>query len=495
MGHSIKERVSKSIFWMVWSRGGLQLISGVSSILIARWWLEPSDYGLMAIVGIWTTTIGMIAEMGLGAAIIQFQDLVEEEINACFWLIFGIGVTGYFALFLAAPFIAEWFGNPLLSDLLRVAGLTLPLISFAVVPDSLLRKRLALDKISKIQLVAAMSAVITVFALASQGAGVWALVAGTLVTHSVANIGLYWMQSWWPGLQVGSKRLSKIVEFSLSRLGNRFFWSIYNQADLVVLGKITNEGTLGFYAYAKEWAMFPVVKGSTVVNSLAAPLMAELQNDMEAMSETFKRGLRIISCSFSPICVGIALVAHDVVMVFLTEKWLSIVPMLQILSLYAALKSIDVLFPPLLSARFRHKFILYYTIVLFVVMTLAFWGGALWNGAMGVVLVWVSVYPLMMMRLLREVLKEISMTYTSFWRQIGPAVKACLIMAMVVVMVQSLFFSTENFNPLIRLLVTSGIGAVTYLGVLFVQGGKQVDELMQILRWIFVPKSVASMNK
>ncbi len=492
---SIKDRVAKSIFWMVWSRGGVQLISAASSILIARLWLEPSDYGLMAIVGIWTTTMGMIAELGLGAAIIQFRDLEKEELNACFWLIFGIGVAGYLGLFLSAPFVAQWFGNPMLSDLLRVAGLTLPLISFSVVPDSLLRKRLELDKIAKIQLVAALAAIITVFTMAANGAGVWALVSGILVAHSTVSIGLFWVERWWPGLHVGSKRLLKILEFSLSKLGSRFFWAIYSQADLVVLGKVTNEATLGFYSYAKDLALLPVVRGSNVVNSLAQPLMAELQNNRDAMREALKRALRIVSCSFFPICVGLALVAHDVVVVFLTDKWLPIVPMLQILSCYGSLKSIDVLFPPVLGACYRHQFVLYYTIVLFVVMSLAFWLGAMWYGVMGILLVWVVVYPLLMMWLLKEVLKETSMSFMSFWQQLRPAVIASLVMVLVVVALQTYLLPSEDSTPIFRLLVTSVIGAGTYFGILLVQGGKQVEELQQILRWVFVPKPTSNLGK
>ena len=492
---SIKDRVAKSIFWIVWSRGGVQLLSGVSQIFVARFWLEPSDYGLMAIVGVWTTTIGLIAEMGLGTAIIQFKDLTEEELNSCYWLMVVIGVSGYLGLFVSAPFIADWFNSPLLSDLLRFGGLTLPLITLIVVPDSLMRKRLQLDKIAKIQLGGALAAIFTVVMLAASGAGVWALVSGTLVSQLVVYFAMLWVERWRPGFRIGSARLSEILHFSFSTLGSRFLFSLYNQVDLVLLGKLTGEATLGFYSYAKELAMLPVVRGSVVVNQLAFPVMAELQNDRDAMRSSFMKGLRLVSGTFFPVCVGMALVAHDAVIVLLTEKWLPLVPMLQILCVYGSIKSLDVLLPPVLYARYRHRFILFYTMALLVVMSIAFGLGAMWYGAMGVVLSWVVVYPVVMMGLVREVLRELMMSLRSFFQQISAAVTATLIMALVVTVVQSYVLPSATTNPMVRLVMCSLMGAVVYGSVLLMQGGKLVDELKEVFLWVCLPKRTVNVGK
>ena len=87
-----------------------------------------------------------LAEMGLGAAIIQFRDLEESELNTCFWLTMGVASAGYFILYAAAPALATWFASPRLVTVLRVLGLILPLLAVQIVPDSLLRKRLALTR-------------------------------------------------------------------------------------------------------------------------------------------------------------------------------------------------------------------------------------------------------------------------------------------------------------------------------------------------------------
>src|SRR5436309_3446982 len=136
----MKEKIAKSVFWLVWTGVGLQILSLLSAMFVARL-LDPSDYGIMAVAGIFTSTIALLVELGLGAAIVQFRDLEEEELNACFWFAISIAGVAYVLLFLAAPAMATWFGIPVLCKVLRVLGLMFPFAAVGVVPDGLLRKQ------------------------------------------------------------------------------------------------------------------------------------------------------------------------------------------------------------------------------------------------------------------------------------------------------------------------------------------------------------------
>ena len=76
----MKERLAKSVFWITWSRGLVQVVSFLSTLVVVRW-LSPADYGLMAIAGIWTGILSLLSEMGIGAAIVQFQELEADELR------------------------------------------------------------------------------------------------------------------------------------------------------------------------------------------------------------------------------------------------------------------------------------------------------------------------------------------------------------------------------------------------------------------------------
>jgi len=117
-GLPLRTRVAQSIFWLAWSRGVVQLLSFATTVLVARI-LVPADYGVMALAGIFIATAGMLAEMGLGGAIVQFRDLDRRDLDTCFWITVTLAILAYAVLALGASVIAGWFAVPRLAEVLR----------------------------------------------------------------------------------------------------------------------------------------------------------------------------------------------------------------------------------------------------------------------------------------------------------------------------------------------------------------------------------------
>ena len=158
---NIRGRIATSIFWVAWSRVGIQSLSLLSTLFVARL-LSPRDFGLMALAGTWTGMLTMLSEMGVGSAIVQFRDLEERELNAYFWMTFALGTIGYLALYASSPFLEVWFAVDGLSPVLQAVGLVLPLVIIRLVPENLLRKELNLDKVSKAEILATIVGIVTV---------------------------------------------------------------------------------------------------------------------------------------------------------------------------------------------------------------------------------------------------------------------------------------------------------------------------------------------
>jgi len=479
----VKERLAKSIFWITWSRGVGQLVSFLSSLAVARW-LSPADYGLMAVAGIWTGIMLLMSEMGLGAAIVQFQELTADELNSCFWLIMSLATVGYLALYLSAPLLEMWFSTPMLGDVLRVVGLGLPLLAIRVVPDGLLRKQLAFDRLSQADIFSTMVTVPVVLGIAWVGGGVWALVAGALVAPAVQDIAIFWFTKWLPGIRMGSKRFGPLMRYSLAALVSRVSWATYQQADIFVLGKVSGDVTLGFYSMAKELAALPVTRISAVVNQLASPVMAELQVSPEALRATLLRALRLVAAASLPLCTGLILVAEDFVRVVLTEKWTPAVSILKILCVYSMLSSVAVLLVPPLMARFRVGFVFRYTLLQLLVMPIAFWVGAAWSGAVGVALAWAAIYPLGFAWLVREVVRELGIPWAVFLIQFRPAVVATVIMTVVVLLVQVGWGSLVSAQIASRLAGSVLAGALGYGTALWFFGDPVRREILEVAGWV-----------
>lgn len=454
----------------------------------------------MALVGIWTGILELLSELGLGTAIIQFRNLDDRELNSCFWLTMGAAGLGTISLFSLAPVIALWFAAPPLAEVLQVACFLLLLTAVRVVPDSLLRKRLELDKISQAQILGSLVTVPVVVGLAWAGAGVWALVAGTFVTAFTQGVFLFWCVQWWPGLRLGGRRLREMLTFSLITLGGRICWAVYQQADTFVVGKVVGKEMLGFYSMAKELAILPVSRISAVVNQLVFPVMAELQTDREALRTAFIRGVRLVAWVTFPVCIGIAVSAEDLVRVVLTEKWLSAAPILQVMSLYGLVKSVDVFLPPVLLARYRAKFLSSYTALLLVVMSLAFWiGASLWQ-VMGVALVWATVYPLVMSIMARTALKEMGLSWRDISAQLWPPLAASIFIAASMLITHQVNMIAETSGATTRLLIMGFVGMSAYGTALLLIGGPVRAEIQVVVGWLLqsrrlvTPASSAALN-
>ena len=483
MPNLMKERIAKSGFWMGWSKGFLQTICFLSTLFVARL-LDPSDFGLIALTGIWIGSLTLLAEMGLGATIVQFRDLDDRELNLCFWLTLGTAIVGYCLLYTLAPLIAWWFGTPMLTEVLRVVSLSLPLTGLRIVPDGLLRKSLALDRVSQAEILSVLVALPVQLGLALGGAGVWALVAGMVTTHLLQVLATFSFVDWRPGLRLGSNRLKDMVEYSLAAMGSRVCWGVYDQIDIFILAKLSGDVVLGFYSMAKQIALLPVHKVSVVVNQLAVPVMAELQHDTERMRLALLRQMRLVACLTTPLCLGLALVADDFIHVALTDKWMPAVPLLQILCLFSMWHSLTVLMPPILFARYRAGFLFWWSASLLLTMPFAFWAGAAWNDALGLTLAWITAYPLITLVKVRKVMKELDLSWIMIGRELRPVVAATVMMCCAVSIIQYGMPGSTIFEAMLRLASSCLIGFLAYVAGIVWQGRLLVSEFGEVFGWL-----------
>jgi O-antigen/teichoic acid export membrane protein len=483
-GTSLRARVARSIFWLAWSRGVLQLFSFATTVLIARI-LVPADYGVMALASAFIGTANMLAEMGIGRAIIQFRDLDRRELDTCFWLTMVLAIIGFVILSLGASTIGDWFAEPRLAEVLPVLALSLPLTACAVVSDGLLRRQLALDRVSQAELIGGTAALPVMLCCALAGLDVWALVIGSLVHLAVRSLAIFAFAPWCPGLRVGGERIKEMLRFSVTTLGANLLWTLGEQADVLVIGKITGQVTLGLYSMARQLALLPSHKISTVVNMLSSPMMAELQENIDAMRGAFYRTVRLTAAITLPISAGMALVAAELVSVVLGPRWSASAPLFRLLCFYAALRAIDVLLAPVLVARHRERLLFWYCVVLLIAVPAAAALGALWGGAPGAVILMCPVYCGVMAITAGKALTELQGSFTELLSETWRVLVATAAMAAVVLLIKGLAFAGQRELPILDILVLSFGGALTYGATLYSCGSSTIGELVEVIGWIF----------
>jgi O-antigen/teichoic acid export membrane protein len=475
--------VARSIFWLAWSRGVGQLLSFATTVLVARI-LVPADYGVMALASMFIGTAGVLAEMGLSGAIVQFRDLDKRELDTCFWITVTLAAIIYAVLALGASVIADWFAAARLADVLPVLGLGLPLNACTVVSASLLRKQLALDQVSQAEIIGAVVTLPVMLSCALAGFGVWTLVIGSLVSWLARGAVILAFAPWLPGLHIGGKRAKEILHFSLTTFGVNILWAFREQADVAVIGKIAGQDTVGLYSMAKDLAMLPTAKISSVVFALSSPMMAELQTDVATMRRAFFRAVRLTAAIAWPASAGVALVADDMVAVLLGPKWRPAVTVLRLLCLYAAVRGVDVLLPPVLVARRRQRFLFWSFLWLFLAVPIAAALGTLWCGAPGAVVVLTPVYCGLITIMAREALAELEARPSELWSKTWPILAATAAMAAVILLLRETVFAGPTNSALVELMLLSMSGALTYVGALFVLGRTVIGEGAEVVGWM-----------
>jgi PST family polysaccharide transporter len=322
---------------------------------------------------------------------------------------------------------------------------------------------------------------------------VWTLVIGYVVGPAVRSAATFAFAPWLPGFRIGGERVKDVVRFSLSTLGIRFMWSLREAANSVVLGKVTGQAAVvGLYTMADDVAHLPGTKITPILNMLASPVMAELQTDIDGLRETFYRAFRLTVAIVVPTSAGMALVADDMVAVLLGPKWLPAAPLIRLISLYAAVRAVDVLLPPVLFARRRERFLFWYCLVLLFVMPGAAVLGAVWNGAAGMILFYTPAYCAVMIFMAREALAELKGKFSELWSQTWAIVAATAAMTVVVLILGELAARMQVDSPLARLALLSFAGAVTYGATLFAIGSRVISEGAVVLGWILRPRRAES---
>jgi len=317
---------------------------------------------------------------------------------------------------------------------------------------------------------------------------VWALVVGTLTTPFIQMLMMGWYVRWWPGLSIGhSTRFKEMVQYSLATLGSRLSWALYQQGDVFVLGKMGGDHILGLYSLAKQLATLPVSKVTPVVNQLAFPVMAELQADDHALRRSFLKGVRLVSAVVFPLCSGLLLMADSIVASVLDQAWGSIVPMFQVLCVYAIFSALaSLLFPPL-SVKRRLDLQVIYTTAQLVIMPVGFSIGVYWGGGIGLALVWVILYPVQLAWLAHWTLRELGISWQELGRHLWPQSMATACMALVVFWMKDVVDLASTFIWL-QMMLCVLMGVVVYVGILKLAGPLLFAELMEIARWILGQK-------
>ena len=326
--------LQKKAFWgMIWSAAGnfsLQLIGFVVGVQLARI-LTPDDYGLVGMLTIFTAIASCMIDSGMGNALVRKPDRTEVDCSTVYYFSIATALLMYAVLFVAAPYIADFYNQPALCDLTRVLCLTLVIGPLAGVQGTKLYIDLQFKKNSAISVATAIVGGVVGVTCAYLGCGVWSLVYMQLAS-SILRVLLTWLVVRWVPLRVFSRQsFRELFGFGSKLLASAILDQTYNNIRPLLIGKVYSGAELGYYTRANQYASLPATTTSGLLRGVTYPLLCKLQHDDDILREKYRLLIRLSAFVVFPLLMGLAAVAEPCIVVLITDKWLPCVQLLQIL--------------------------------------------------------------------------------------------------------------------------------------------------------------------
>jgi len=328
----LKKAMINGMMWTSVDKFGVQFIQFIFSIIIARI-LSPEDYGTIGLLTIFITISQVFIESGFGKALIQNNKPRQLDYSTVFYFNLLIGVSCYILIFLASPYIANFFNLPILKELARIISLVLIINAFNIVPNAIFSIKLHFKPLAISNGVGAIIGGAIGIIAALNGCGVWALAYMTLTTSLIIMI-LQWYQSKWiPIFNFSFKSIKKLYKFGGNILVGSLIDSTVNNLNSIAIGKFFDTRSLGFYS---KGLGFSNMLSNTIVSVLYTvlfPAFSIIKYDVERLLLAFKKSIRYISLIVFPIFMLVSILAKPLIIILLTEKWLTAAIILQYLVL------------------------------------------------------------------------------------------------------------------------------------------------------------------
>ena len=323
-------RTFHSVVWTSVDRFGAQLFQAIFTIVLARL-LMPEDYGLVALIFIFLMVGQMLMDGGLSLALIQKKNPTDEDFSTVFWFNVVFGLFFYGLFFYCAPFIANFYEQPLLIPIIKVAGLNFVIWSFGLVHNTKLTIALNFKKQASISIWAMILSGITGVALAYYGYGVWALVFQFLLNNLLKSAS-YWLfgPRWKPRFIFKMSSLKPLIAYGSAWILSSLLDTIYKNMFAIFIGKRYALQELGFFQKANSLTHLLTANIAYTISSSFIPLHTKLYDNPDGQRKTFDRFLSLACFIVFPIAILFAILAEPFVLLVLTERWLPIVPFIQI---------------------------------------------------------------------------------------------------------------------------------------------------------------------
>lgn len=327
---SLKKQALAGVFWTSLQLLGTQGIGLVVSLILARL-LLPAEFGLIAMLGIFIGIGATLIGGGLTQSLIRSENLDEEDYSTVFYFNLVGSVAVYALTFLAAPYIAAFYNQELLTSVVRVYSITFIINAFGAIQLTRLTKTLDFKTQTKVAVPSLILGSAVGVTMAYRGYGVWTLVWSGIVQATASTIQLWLWAKWKPLLTFNLEKFKYHFNYGFKLMLSGILDTLFTNAYIIIIGKFFAPAQVGFYSRADTTALLPVGIINAIVTKVTFPLFSSIQNEEERLKIVYKKIMQMVVFLVAPALMLLAALAEPLFRFLFTEKWLPAVPYFQIL--------------------------------------------------------------------------------------------------------------------------------------------------------------------
>ncbi|MGH7799425.1 MAG: lipopolysaccharide biosynthesis protein [Thermodesulfobacteriota bacterium] len=436
-GKSLTQRVVVSGFW-VFTLRILQRAFGFIRLIVLARILFPNDFGLMGIALLTMSTLETFSQTGFQQALIQKKENIYSYLNSAWTFLILRGFILFGILYLIAPYAATFFNATEAKSIIRIIGISILIQAFTNIGVIYFKKELEFNKQFIYELAGTLADFIVSVSAALILRNVWALVFGLLAGDFAMCCLSYFLHPHRPRLNFDLGKLKELWGFGRWISGSNIFTFLIMQGDDIFVGKILGATPLGFYQMAYRISNLPATEITHVISQITFPAYSKLQESLPRLKEAYLKVFQLIVFLAFPAAGLIFVLASDFTKIFLGEKWMPMVPAMQVLCIFGVTRALNATTGSIFQAVGRPSIIAKVSFIQLIFLAAIIYPLVKMSNLVGVAWAVTLANLLCFVLAFREVLQIINESKTKIARAVFPSLLATVITICVIYLFRAL---------------------------------------------------------
>jgi O-antigen/teichoic acid export membrane protein len=475
-GETLSAKVVKGTGWVFALRVLTQLFIIGRLILLARL-LMPSDFGLMGIALLVISILEAFSQTGIQQALVWKKEEIKEHLDTAWGILILRGIVLFVVLYFIAPYVSAFFKVATADTgvgpelVIRVIGISILLKAFTNIGVVYFYKELDFRKQFIYQIGGALADFVVSVSAALILKSVWALAMGLLAGNLVSCILSYIIHPCRPRFRLEKAKTRELFGYGKWITGSGILIFFGGHIDDLFVGRLLGAGALGFYQVAYKISNTPASEITYVIGRVAFPAYAKLQGEQLRLRQAYFKIMGVTVLFSIPIAIAIILLARDFTWIFLGEKWLPVVPVMQLVAVGALIKSVVSTGSALFMGSGYPRYEFYMQLMRVIIIVLAIYPAVIYmdiSGAAGCVIL--SMLGMLVVWYIYT--RRITGASREFYaKSFGPPLLGSLVMGGVIYL--SMMFWKASWLSLPVFIGIGVLGLLVYAGVIYLFGLKK----------------------